>query len=333
VECVGALADTSGLRPRYDRRQPHLDAGLLVEEPPVNEPIACIANELPDVPPCTVLDTHWADQVPEDDQEARERHLRDCRGCIPKRADVGFVCRSHFARIDIAAAAAKRFFATLDGVDHAIRSEAASRGKPGSQLPIPPVPLDIIVIRRHFASFTGTTERWVASKAGAADAVRFARAFRSAERNHPVAETSHEIRTTRCPRCGHRTLLWNPPTYFMGLVTVTCTYEDRDHVPCGFQSDQTSYERLADLEANPRPTPAEERTLVFAKNRHQAVAWAREQELKSSAWVYIGSESTLRGMSTRRRERIILDGFHDRADARKILDALEIADMAGVTAA
>lgn len=204
-----------------------------------DDQLTCITNQLSDFRGCTVREVHYGDLLAGD-----SNHAETCGGCLPRQANYGLVCGPCYGRIAEAIEQSARWFELLDGVDRAVHKDAAgATGKPGSRVPIPPVPLTAEELRSYLRTFTGTVERWVADRAGASDAVRFARAMESAARNHPIAETPHKIRRTRCPRCELLTLVWNPPQYFGGHVTVACRNDD-----CGFEADQSSYEKIAEIE-------------------------------------------------------------------------------------
>jgi DNA-directed RNA polymerase subunit RPC12/RpoP len=314
----------------------------------VNEPIVCITNLLTDFRGCVEADTHYLHALGGDEPDPvrgamiRDRHLAACHGCLPRHASVGFLCGPCAARVDTALHAYSHFVASMAGIDRAMTAEIASRGKPGSQVPIPPVPLALEEIASFHRSYRGNLQHWASDLrekrdpktgdvkliGGAPDAVRFARALRTAERQHPTEERSHDIKITRCPRCGHKTLVWHPPTRFLGDVVVQCEYADDHGQRCNFTIDQTDYETVAAIEQQPRPyTAPNDRMLVFARRRTDAVAWALEHDLRPSDWHYIGSERALRGMSTGHRDRHFLDGFNARRDAQTIRDALTIADL------
>jgi DNA-directed RNA polymerase subunit RPC12/RpoP len=305
----------------------------------VNEPIVCITNQLDDFRPCVERDTHFTHALGVDEPDPvraariREWHLAECAGCLPRHAEVGFLCRPCAHRVDTALRAYDPFRKALAGVDRAVQTESVTRGRPGSQLPIPPVPLSFEEIDSYRRTFGGSLDVWAATEAGAADAVRYARAMRTAERAHPTEERSHAIRITRCPRCNHRTLVWHPPTRFLGEVVVRCEYSD-GATDCGYTVDQAAYEEVAAIEERPRPiTPKSDRALVFAARRLDAVDWAREHDLRPSDWIYIGSPVALRGMTTGHRDRHFLDGFDSRRDATAIREQLTLADVMSLAVA
>lgn len=201
------------------------------------DPLVCITHQLPDFRGCTIRGEHYTDLL-----DADPDHEDTCPGCLPRRAHVGFVCAPCFARIDEAVSTWKVWGKMLDGVDSAkTRDGDGGRGKPTSRPPLAALALDREEVESYLRTWTGTDERWVASVAGAADAVRFARAMGAAARNHPTHETPHRIRRTRCPACEQLALVWTPPAYFGGHVTVTCR-------SCPFTADQSSFEKIATIE-------------------------------------------------------------------------------------
>lgn len=203
------------------------------------DPMICITHQLPDFRGCTIRDQHYDDLL-----EQNPDHADTCHGCLPRRAAIGLVCAPCANRIDEAVSTWKVWSQMLAGVDTAkTRDGDTSRGKPTSRPPIAALSLDREEIDSYMRTGTGTVDRWVASAAGASDAVRFARAMHAAARNHPTHETPHRIQRTRCPRCEQLTLVWNPPAYFGGHVTVTC----RDQA-CAFEADQSSFETIAGIE-------------------------------------------------------------------------------------
>lgn len=188
--------------------------------------VPCITNVLHDVASCT----HRGEHLPTCPDPA------NCRGCEPRAARVGFVCLTCYTRIEDALAAWNDLEPALAGIDRAVTRDAVHQGKPGSRVPLAPVPLDFEAIRSYHASFTGSVERWVATayldtpdkyghqqwRGSAVDAVRFARAVQQAERAHPTHEKPHDLTRTRCPECRQGTFVWHPPTFVGSPVTVEC---------------------------------------------------------------------------------------------------------------
>lgn len=89
---------------------------------------------------------------------------------------------------------------------------------------------------RHLATREDQSlQMWVNSEGGAANAIQFAAAAERAYRSHEIEERPHRIRRVRC-ECGAQ-LIWNPPAWFEGEVTVSCSVCDR-------QMTQDEYEEL-----------------------------------------------------------------------------------------
>lgn len=203
----------------------------------MTELLTCITGSMRDFRGCVIRDEHYLDQP---DMDA---HLRQCNGCKPRQANVGMVCGPCFGRIEEAIVAAGPWFEMLEGVEHAVRRDTSGGARHQPNVPLAPVPLAFDEVLSYYRSFTGTAERWVASRKGAEDAVRFARAMHSAAKNHPTAETAHKIRRTRCQKCEQLTLVWHPPQYFGGHVRVMCSNPE-----CKWEVDQTSFEKIAQIE-------------------------------------------------------------------------------------
>lgn len=250
-----------------DRGTPHLPAKMLrtLHPPPppprmrrhhlplpqedtVTDTLTCITNALPDFRGCTIRDEHHTDYP---DMAA---HYATCNGCVQRPTFVGFVCAPCYHRIEEALRELRPWHQLLAGVDRAIQSDPEGGGKPGSRLPIAPVPLTMEELASYRRSFTGSAERWVSDRAGATDAVRYARAAHTALKQHPTAETPHNINRTRCPNCEQQTLVWNPPAYYGADVRVTCRNPE-----CDYEADQTTFDTIADIEGTTGRTISRQR--------------------------------------------------------------------------
>lgn len=66
----------------------------------------CITNDVPDMRSCTVKDVHrqWCDGYARswnrDTGQLEVRYDRQCRGCEPRRAEVGRLCYDHIVKLD-----------------------------------------------------------------------------------------------------------------------------------------------------------------------------------------------------------------------------------------
>lgn len=196
--------------------------------------ILCIAAwpTVPSVAPCKARDVHL--ETCTNDQ---------CPGCFPRSADRGFLCQPHFDRLEQAYARWDEFAARVAelGLSKAVqRDNAGVRTQADGHVNLTGVMLAIDECSRFLASAAGhrSLELWVSTEAGAADAIQFAAAAERAYRSHEVAERPHRIRRVRCPKCRQQ-MIWHPPAWFEGHVSVTCTNE-----LCGYVMGQDEFEKL-----------------------------------------------------------------------------------------
>lgn len=195
--------------------------------------ILCVASwpGVPSVAPCKQRDVHL-DTCQND----------DCRGCFPRPAERGFLCASHFDRVEHALMRYPEFEQRAGslGLSKAVqRNTAGVRTKADGHVNLTGVYLAFDECDRHLASLGHrTAEMWVQTEAGAADAIQFAAAAERAYRSHEVQERPHRIRRVRCPECQQQ-MIWHPPAWFEGHVSVKCTNEECRHV-----MDQDEFEEL-----------------------------------------------------------------------------------------
>lgn len=182
----------------------------------MTHPILCVASwpGVPSVAPC------------------RSGHLDTCTdpdghpGCRARNADRGFLCSSHFDRLEHAYARWDEFASRVGalGLSKAVqRDNAGVRTQADGHVNLTGVTLALDECTRFLASAAGhrSLELWVSTEAGAADAIQFAAAAERAYRSHEVEERPHRIRRVRC-ECGAQ-LIWRPPAWFEGDVTVQCS--------------------------------------------------------------------------------------------------------------
>lgn len=193
--------------------------------------ILCVAAwpTVPSVPPCKARDVHL--ETCTNDQ---------CPGCFPRSADRGFLCQPHYDRLEHAYARWDEFEDRVNalGLSKAVqRDNAGVRTQADGHVNLTGVFLAVDECLRHLASVAGhrSLELWVSTEAGAADAIQFAAAAERAYRSHEVQERAHKIRRVRC-ECGAQ-LIWRPPAWFEGDVTVQCSVCDR-------QMSQDEYEKV-----------------------------------------------------------------------------------------
>jgi hypothetical protein len=123
---------------------------------------------------------------------------------------------------------------------------AGIRSATSGYVPLPRTWMDVNEAESFMSSLhkvKGNPELWVSGLEGASDAINFAHVAERAFIAHPLQENPHRVKGVRCPKCGERLLVWNPPEYFHAHVTVTCRFEG-----CGHEVDQTSFEMLAQME-------------------------------------------------------------------------------------
>lgn len=190
--------------------------------------LLCITNTMPDTRPCTHKNQHtircdgnqyrW-----NEDRQREEATGRLCNGCLPRLAQKGHLCWGCWERVEQALTDWPGFARMIAGVERAVqRDNAGVRSQSVGYVPMSGTVLAVEEIRSYLRTLTGHVDVWVASAAGAADAVRFARAMSAALRTHAVEEKAHKLQRLRCPNCRQLSFNWNPPTAAGGRITVKC---------------------------------------------------------------------------------------------------------------
>ena len=210
----------------------------------------CITNYLPDVHSCTYRDSHTDEcdgfeyaWIAKRDQE--EATGKDCGGCQPKKAWIGYVCRGCFAGIVAASSGAPGLIEALGNFDRVKSADAEGRGSGAlGYVPLTAIRLAVDELRRHIAARgTLTPEAWVSERSGAESAVRFARAYTAAVRSFPLQEDKHPLKRTHCPECKQLTLEWHPAPLVGMKVVVKC----RDP-KCGREIDEDKLDDVSYIE-------------------------------------------------------------------------------------
>lgn len=215
--------------------------------------ILCVTVEqLPGIRPCTHLGQHrvtcythpgWAPGYRDE----------ECGGCLPKKAEVGFLCWRCWGALEHVWARWPQFSAALAelaaGNDRAVVQDTGGRGStPDGFVPFAGTYLAYDECVGFLQSRRGRPLNvWVSNAEGARDAVQFARAADAAYRTHETEERAHKVHRVRCPECRQQTLVWNPTPLFGGSVTVTCSTDE-----CGHVMDQTAFEWIAEIEETRR---------------------------------------------------------------------------------
>lgn len=196
--------------------------------------ILCIAAwpGAPSVAPCRATDVHLETCT-----------NADCRGCFPRQAERGYLCQSHYDRFEHAYARWNEFgtrTAAL-GLSKAVQRDTAGvRTIADGHVNLTGVFLAVDECRRHLLALTafGSIDMWISTEEGAKDAIQFAAAAERAYRSHETQERPHRIRRVRCPECQQQ-MIWNPPAWHEGHVTISCTNDECRHV-----LTQDEYEQL-----------------------------------------------------------------------------------------
>jgi hypothetical protein len=198
--------------------------------------LACITNYMPGRS-CTYRDAHTADCD-------GTRHGKPCTGCAPREARQGLLCTGCWYSLEEAVTEWSIIRGMFGWIDSAVSSDGGSSSAHGPRLPYTSLQLDIDAAVWPWRSHVAPLSMWVATEAGAMDAVRFTRAVRTITRNHEWKEAARRLNRVRCPRCAQLTLDWTPPTFETGDVTVVCATEG-----CGEVLRQAAFETLTAIES------------------------------------------------------------------------------------
>jgi hypothetical protein len=201
----------------------------------------CVTNTLHNIKACTNKGAHTSTC------DGTTRHGDNCHGCAPREAKQGALCWPCWERVQKSVAAWPVFAATIVDLPQLVTPDTNGiRTATSGYSPLTKPWLDVNEAESYLDSLTevkGNVEMWVSGLKGASDAINFAHLFERAVEAHPLQEKPHRIQSVRCPKCGERLLVWNPPEYFQDNVTVTCRHEG-----CGHEVDQKSFEMLAEIE-------------------------------------------------------------------------------------
>ncbi len=207
--------------------------------------LMCTTNTMTDMRSCTIKGEHqivcdgWAYRW-NPDKDRMETSGKECKGCLPSEARQGMLCWNCWEDVQAALGGYDLLAQKLRGIDRAIqRDNGGIRTQSLGIIPIPAVRLMLDELWGYTRKMPANPILWVSSEQGAKDAIRFARAFRSAVRNHPTEETAHRVKRTRCTGCQQLTLVWNPVTRIGGQVQVKCSNPE-----CLLAMDQTSFEAI-----------------------------------------------------------------------------------------
>lgn len=223
--------------------------------------ILCAAVErLEGIRPCTVRGEH---KITCHDHAgwAEDHRPGTCTGCLPRKADRGYLCARHYDDVETAYAKWDRFVElakATEGRAVAPVNDGIRGSAPDGFSNLPLTFLAIDECERLLASFQyRTLQEWVSTQDGARDALLFAKAATGAYGSLEVEESSHRIPAVRCNACGTRNLMWKPTKYLGDTVDVACTN-------CGHVIDQDRLERFEDQQRTARTSEP------CADNQHDA---------------------------------------------------------------
>lgn len=189
--------------------------------------ILCITNEhLPGIRPCTHLGQH---KVTCHDHEGWREDLRPgtCPGCLPRKADRGYLCQGCWSRLDDAALRWPQFRRlVVETEGRAVSPEGGGRGSSPdgyTNLPLTFLMLDECD-RLHRSSAGITLDTWVHTEDGARDAIMFAHAAERAYRSLEVEKRELKLERVRCPHCDRLSLTANPTRELGGMTVVECQH-------------------------------------------------------------------------------------------------------------
>ena len=181
----------------------------------------CITNtDLPGIRRCTILGQH---RVTCPDHEGWAERPGTCRGCLPRLAEVGHLCKGCYERVVAAVAAWPSFREKLEATEG---RAVASFGGGGSALGFANLTLVFLALdecERHLQSRFGTVDMWVQTAACAADAIQFSHAAERAWNALPVEPTDERAPAPhRCHNCGFLPTWGNDTRKERGADVVTC---------------------------------------------------------------------------------------------------------------
>lgn len=182
----------------------------------------CITNEhLPGIRPCTEYGEH---RVTCPDHPGWAEQPGECRGCLPSEAERGLLCDRCYEALTTVYAEWDQFVQLVNAAG--MRATSPEPGGGGSAAAgYTTLPLTYLALEEcasYLKSFPGRLDQWVATRAGARDAVQFAKAAAAAYRSLEVEEREHRWQRVRCPECQELSLIENPTREIGGQVIVSC---------------------------------------------------------------------------------------------------------------
>jgi hypothetical protein len=210
--------------------------------------ILCITTTgLHVIRPCTYRGKHGILCPDRDVNRAIHEHLHGeapeetCTGCLPRRADRGYLCHRCYDRV-LEAHSKWGPFAKLvietEGRAVAAEGDGIKSAAPDGFTNLPLTFLTLDECERLLRSRAGRTiDLWVHTEDGARDAIMFAHAAERAYRSLEVEKRELRLERVRCPHCQHLSLTQNPTREHRGATLIECQNcgepldKIRDHTP------------------------------------------------------------------------------------------------------
>lgn len=199
--------------------------------------LLCVTNSMRNVRSCVTRGEHgsvcdgW-------------RGSKECKGCLPKKAQHGLLCMNCWERVVTTMTAWPSFAQTIEGLDRLVVHDTGGvRSKAAGSIPIPQTWLDVDEAESFLVTYRKAGENldfWVSSDAGAKDAINFCISAERAMRSHPLEEKAHRLSGSKCSECNWVSLVWQPTQFFGDEVRVVCMNPE-----CGHEMDQATFELLA----------------------------------------------------------------------------------------
>ena len=192
--------------------------------------ILCITTErLPGIRPCRHVGQH---RVRCHDHEGWSKRPGICLGCLPRKADRGYLCHSCYDRVDAAHLKWAGFARLVIETDGRVVSPEGKGAAPEGYTNLPLTFLALDECTRLLRSLSGRTlDAWVHTEDGARDAIMFAHAAERAYQALEVEKRELKLERVRCPKCDQLTLTGNTTRKHHGSTIVECQN-------CGEQLDK-----------------------------------------------------------------------------------------------
>lgn len=146
----------------------------------------------------------------------------DCRGCVPRGAEVGCLCLRCWRALEVAWsewALLEPYLLRFDRLSP--RNYVGGHSHAGPRVPLSPTYLAWEEVRSWLVSEPQDPMTWISTIEGAVQAMGFEDAVRRAVKAHQYEEKSRQLQRMRCPNCGAM-VVRQPPADRLLPVEVAC---------------------------------------------------------------------------------------------------------------